>query len=73
MCIRDRRVRDVARVEEGPASDRSRVRLNGRDALSVGVIRQATANPLELSKGVRAMIPLLKADLPPDILSLIHI
>lgn len=61
------RVRDVARVEEGPASDRSRVRLNGRDAISVGVIRQATANPLELSKGVRAMIPLLKADLPPDI------
>ncbi|MBL7091038.1 efflux RND transporter permease subunit, partial [Acidovorax sp.] len=53
--------------EEGPASDRSRVRLNGRDAISVGVIRQATANPLELSKGVRAMIPLLKADLPPDI------
>ncbi|PTT21479.1 multidrug transporter AcrB [Acidovorax sp. HMWF029] len=61
------RVRDVARVEEGAASDRSRVRLNGRDAISVGVIRQATANPLELAKGVRAMIPSLKADLPADI------
>lgn len=61
------RIQDVARVEEGAASDRSRVRLNGRDAISVGVIRQATANPLELSKGVRAMLPLLKADLPPDI------
>ena len=61
------RIQDVARVEEGAASDRSRVRLNGRDAISVGVIRQATANPLELSKGVRAMLPLLKADLPADI------
>ena len=61
------RILDVARVEEGAASDRSRVRLNGRDAISVGVIRQATANPLELAKGVRAMLPLLKADLPPDI------
>ena len=61
------RIRDVARVEEGAASDRSRVRLNGRDAISVGVIRQATANPLELSAGVRAMLPLLKADLPEDI------
>jgi multidrug efflux pump len=61
------RVRDVARVEEGAASDRSRVRLNGREAISVGVIRQATANPLELSQGVRAMLPTLKADLPPDI------
>lgn len=61
------RIRDVARVEEGAASDRSRVRLNGRDAISVGVIRQATANPLELAQGVRAMLPILKADLPPDI------
>lgn len=61
------RIRDVARVEEGAASDRSRVRLNGREAISLGVIRQATANPLELSAGVRAMLPTLKADLPPDI------
>ena len=61
------RMRDVARVEESAASDRSRVRLNGRDAISMGVIRQATANPLELSAGVRAMLPTLKADLPADI------
>ncbi len=61
------RMRDVARVEESAASDRSRVRLNGREAISMGVIRQATANPLELSAGVRAMLPTLKADLPPDI------
>ncbi len=58
------RLTDVARVQEGPASDRSRVRLNGRDAISVGVIRQTTANPLELSNGVRAMMPQLQADLP---------
>ncbi len=61
------RIRDIAKVEEGAASDRSRVRLNGREAISVGVIRQATANPLELSQGVRAMLPLLQADLPADI------
>ena len=61
------RMREVARVEEAAASDRSRARLNGRGAISVGVIRQATANPLELSAGVRAMLPTLKADLPPDI------
>jgi multidrug efflux pump len=61
------RLRDVARVQEGPADERSSVRLNGRPAISAGVIRQATANPLELSKGVREMIPRLKADLPADI------
>ena len=32
------------------------------------MIRQATANPLDLSKGVQAAIPQLKADLPPDVL-----
>ena len=41
------------------------MRLNGVPAIIAGVIRQATANPLELSQGVRAMIPKLKADLPP--------
>ena len=62
------RVRDVARVEEGAADERTAVRLNGRSAVGVGVIRQATANPLDLSKGVQDVIPKLKADLPPDVL-----
>ena len=62
------KVRDVARVEEGPADERTAVRLNGRSAVAVGVIRQATANPLDLSKGVREALPKLKADLPADIL-----
>ena len=62
------KLRDVARVEEGAADERTAVRLNGRSAVAVGVIRQATANPLDLSKGVRAIIPQLKADLPPDLL-----
>jgi multidrug efflux pump len=61
------KVRDVARVEEAAADERSRVRLNGRTAISAGVIRQATANPLDLSAGVREMIPKLKADLPPGV------
>ena len=61
------KLRDVARVEEGAADERSSVRLNGRQAISAGVIRQATANPLILSQGVRDMIPKLKADLPADI------
>ncbi|ROZ77042.1 efflux RND transporter permease subunit [Ramlibacter sp. WS9] len=61
------KVRDVARVQEGAADERSSVRLNGRQAISAGVIRQATANPLTLSQGVREMLPKLKADLPPDV------
>ena len=62
------KLRDVARVQEGAADERTAVRLNGRSAVAVGVIRQATANPLDLSKGVREAIPKLKADLPADML-----
>ena len=62
------KVKDVARVEEGAADERTAVRLNGRSAVAVGVIRQATANPLDLSTGVREVLPKLKADLPPDVL-----
>ncbi|MFT4194826.1 efflux RND transporter permease subunit [Ottowia sp.] len=61
------RMRDVARVEEGPADERSAVRINGRSAISAGIIRQATANPLELSEGVRDMLPQLQAEMPPDV------
>lgn len=61
------KMRDIARVQEGAADERSAVRLNGRAAISAGVIRNATANPLTLAQGVRDMIPKLKQDLPPDV------
>lgn len=61
------KIRDLARVQEAAADERSAVRLNGRPAISAGVIRQATANPLDLSTGVRDMIPKLRQDLPPDV------
>ena len=61
------KLRDVARIEEAAAEERTSVRLNGREAISAGVIRQATANPLELSAGVRAALPKLQDDLPPGV------
>jgi multidrug efflux pump len=61
------RIGDVARVEQGPQSERTATRLNGRDAITLGVIRNATANPLDLSAAIRAMIPRVKENLPPGI------
>ncbi|HSO45842.1 MAG TPA: efflux RND transporter permease subunit, partial [Rhodoferax sp.] len=61
------RIGDVARVQEAPVDERSFVRLNGRDAVGVGVVRQSTANPLDLSKGVRALLDKLRRDLPPGV------
>jgi multidrug efflux pump len=62
------RLKDVARIEQAAASERSSVRLNGVPSVSLGVIRQATANPLEVSAGVRELLPRIQADLSASVL-----
>ena len=59
------RIGDLGRVEIGAASERSTVRFNGKAAVALGVIKQATANPLELSKALRAELPKIVSELPP--------
>ncbi|MBW0172214.1 MAG: efflux RND transporter permease subunit [Hydrogenophaga sp.] len=61
------RLGDVARVAEAAQDERTFIRLNGREGVALGVIRQATANPLELSAAVRAMLPKITSDLPPGV------
>ncbi|MGB8433318.1 MAG: efflux RND transporter permease subunit, partial [Burkholderiales bacterium] len=58
------RIRDVGRAEIAAESERSIVRFNGRAAVALGVIKQATANPLDLSGAVRAELPRLLQELP---------
>jgi multidrug efflux pump len=57
------RLKDVAQVELGPAAERTAVRYNGQNAVALGVIRQATANPLELAGYVKAEVPKLNEEL----------
>ena len=61
------RLRDVARIEQAPASERTSVRLNGLPAISSGIIRNATANPLEISQAVRAIVPQIQDSLPASV------
>jgi len=61
------RLKDVARVEEGAASERTRVRLNGVPSISTGIIRNATANPIDVANGVRAVMPQIQRDLPASV------
>jgi multidrug efflux pump len=60
-------LRDIAKIQIAPASERSSVRFNGKPAVSMGVIKQSTANPLVLAKALREDLPRLRADLPPDV------
>jgi multidrug efflux pump len=59
------RLGDVARVEIGPQDERVVARYNGNAAVALGVIKQATANPLDVSAAVRQEIPRIEATLPP--------
>jgi len=60
-------LKDVARIEQAAASERQAVRLNGVPAISAGVIRNATANPLDISAGIRQALPRVQQDLPPSL------
>jgi multidrug efflux pump len=58
------RIADLGRVEIGAADERTAVRFNGKNAVALGVIKQATANPLDLSKALRAELPRIIGELP---------
>ena len=67
--IRDLRLREdvrlgqVADVYFSPADESSRVRLDGRSVVSIGVIRQAKSNTVEIAAGVRAAADTLSSRL----------
>ena len=55
---------EVARVELGAADERRDSRYNGQPAITVGIIKQAVANPLDVSKAVRTVVPEINQSLP---------
>ena len=44
------RLGDIARVELGAEEDRNIFRANGRDAVGLGIVKQSTANVVEVSQ-----------------------
>jgi multidrug efflux pump len=60
------RLKDVARVEIGAADERRVSRFNGQNSVTIGIIKQATANPLEVSKAVMDELPRITETLPKE-------
>nr|WP_067295980.1 efflux RND transporter permease subunit [Marinobacterium profundum] len=58
------RIRDVARVEIAPQNERIITRFRGESAVALGVVKQATANPLDVSQGIRDELEQLASSLP---------
>ena len=58
------RLGDVARIELGADSARFRARFNRRNAVPLGVIKQAVANPLDISDALKVLLPEITRTLP---------
>jgi multidrug efflux pump len=58
------RLGDVAEIELGPEDVRRMSRSKGARAIGLGLVKQSTANPLEVSRSVRAELEALKQVLP---------
>jgi len=59
------RIKDVARTEIAASDERIIARFLGRNAATLAIIKQATANPLELSIAVRKEAAEIQKTLPP--------
>ena len=55
---------DMAEVEIGAEDNRRATRFNGRNSVTIGIVKQATANPLEVARAVREALPGVVENLP---------
>ena len=55
---------DVGRVELGASDYRNDTYVTGRHAVSTSILRQSQSNLLEVAQSVKALIPIVQADLP---------
>ncbi len=55
---------DVATVNAGVADDRTAFRYKGKQTVALGIVKQATANPLEISQAVKQVLPDIQNGLP---------
>lgn len=58
------RIKDIARVEIAPEDERKKSRYKGEPAVALGVVKQSTSNPLDVSEGIQARLPQIEAALP---------
>lgn len=61
------RIRDIGLAEDGTKEQKSVSRLNGMQAVTLEIRRQADANTVEVIEGIKALLPQVLAELPDDI------
>jgi multidrug efflux pump len=61
------RLSDVARIERGPAEERTALRWNGKPAIGLGILPQSKANVVAIADGVKREMEAVRQILPPEI------
>jgi multidrug efflux pump len=58
------RLKDLGRAELGAQDERNIVRVNGKPAVGLGIVKQSTANTLSVAKEVKKILPRVEQALP---------
>src|SRR5271165_1943794 len=61
------RMRDIGEVELGPQSTDTAVTMNGHRAVFIAVNATPDGNPMETVNAIRARLPQLRREMPPDL------
>ncbi len=54
------RFKDIGQAEITADDHRTRTRFNGKPGVSVGIIKQAAANPIDVAREIKKMVPILQ-------------
>ncbi len=58
------KIKDVGTASLGVSDDRTSFRFNGQQSVALGIVKQAVANPIDISTAVYKLIPSLQQNLP---------
>jgi len=61
------RLRDIGRAEIDSDDKKTKTYFNGKAGISIGVVKQSNANPIEVARGVKAVVDRVKKNLPETI------
>ena len=61
------RLRDIGRAEIDSDDKKTKTFFNGNAGVSIGVVKQSNANPIEVARGVKAVVEKVKKHLPENI------
>lgn len=54
------RLRDIGRAEIDSDDRKTKTYFNGKAGISIGIVKQSNANPIDVARGVKAVVERVK-------------